>query len=394
MDRTRNPYTPNAGAQPPFLAGRRVQLEDFGILLQRLALGRPERALVVTGLRGVGKTVLLREYEQIANSYGWTAVTGEVSKNTSFETQLAMLARKALFQVSPKAKWGAKAKRAAAVIKSFSLSVQPDGSLTAGLDVDPAFGAADTGQLIDDLPDVFEAIGEAARERGSGVVFLFDEIQFLSAMELEALLAAVHRAVHRRLPVTFSGAGLPQVPGLAGDAKSYAERLLRYVSIQELAKDDALRAVAQPAEDESVPFDAAAAEAVYHYSQGYPYFIQEYGRAAWNVAPGPGISLEDVEAARVEVEAELDESYFRTRVQRSTKEELRYMRAMAELGAEEQKAAEVAEVLGKTSEQVAPLRARLINKGLLFTPRFGFAKFTVPQFDVFMKRYMDLDGEN
>jgi hypothetical protein len=371
-----------------------VQIEDFDVLLKRLSSGKAEKSIAITGLRGVGKTVLLREYERRAAELGWTAVTAEVSKNTNFGPQLATLARKALLQVSPRARWGERAQRAAGVIKSFSLTVQPDGSLTGGLDVDPEHGFADTGTLIDDLPDVFEAIGEAARERRTGVVFLFDEIQFLSAAELEALLAAIHRTVQKGLPVTFSGAGLPQLPGLAGDAKSYAERLLRYVPIEELKEQDALDAIVTPAADEGVEFEADAATAVYVYSEGYPYFIQEYGRAAWNVAEGESITLDDVNVAKEEVETELDESFFKTRVQRSTKEELRYMRAMAELGPEEQKAADVAEVLGKTSEQVAPLRARLISKGLLYTPRFGYAKFTVPQFDRFMTRYMSLGAES
>lgn len=359
-------------------------------MLKRLAAGRPEKAMVVTGLRGVGKTVLLRSYEDQADALGWRAVSAEVSKSTAFGPQLAALVRKALFQVSPRARWDARAKHAAGIVKSFSLTVQPDGSLTGGLDVDPEYGFADTGVLIDDLPDVFEAIGEAARDRGTGVVFLLDEIQFLSAQELEALLASVHRATQRKLPVTFSGAGLPQLPGLAGDAKSYAERLLRYVAIEELGEGDALDAIITPAAQEGVVFEAAAAQAVVRYTEGHPYFIQEFGRAAWNVAEGPTVTLADVEAALIEVETELDESFFKTRVQRSTKEELRYMRAMAELGPEAQKAGAVAEVLGKTSEQVAPLRSRLISKGLLYTPDFGYAKFTVPQFDRFMKRYMPL----
>ncbi|MES2169795.1 MAG: ATP-binding protein [Actinomycetota bacterium] len=394
MDRARNPYTPNAGAQPPVLAGRRDQIEDFDVLLKRLSNGKSEKSLAITGLRGVGKTVLLREYENRASELGWTAVTAEVSKNTPFAPQLATLARKALFQISPSARWGERAKQAAGVIKSFSLSVQPDGSLTGGLDVDVQHGFADSGALVTDLPDVFEAIGQAARERGTGVVFLFDEIQFLTAIELEALLASIHRAVQKGLPVTFSGAGLPQLPGLAGDAKSYAERLLRYISIEELSEADALEAIVTPAAHEEIHFEANAANAVYRYSEGYPYFIQEYGRSAWNVAQGDTITLADVEAAKVEVETELDESFFKTRVQRSTREELRYMRAMAELGPEEQKAADVAEMLGKTSEQVAPLRARLISKGLLYTPRFGYAKFTVPQFDRFMMRYMSLGQDS
>jgi hypothetical protein len=277
------------------------------------------------------------------------------------------------------------------VLKSFSLTVQPDGTLTTGLDVETQAGLADTGNLNDDLADVFEAVGNAAAEGARGVVFLFDEIQFLSKVELEALIGAVHRTVQRQLPVTFAGAGLPQLPGLAGDAKSYAERLFRFPMIGELDDEAAADALVEPARAEGVEFEDGAVRRILDYTEGYPYFIQEFGRAVWNIADGPDVvTAADADAARSVVEAELDESFFRSRIQRSTAEERRYMRAMAELGSDAQKASDVAEVLGKASEQVAPLRARLISKGLLYTPRYGYAKFTVPQFDRFMRRHMEL----
>jgi hypothetical protein len=391
MDRAKNPYTPNAGAPPPYLAGRGMELEEFRLLLRRLANGYTEKSLVITGLRGVGKTVLLLEYQTVAAEENWVAVDAEVSKTTPFGPQMANLARRALLKLSPRARWGERARSAAAVLKSFSLTVQPDGSLTGGLDVEAAAGQADTGNLGDDLADVFEAVGKAAAERDRGVVFLFDEIQFLSKQELEALIGAVHRTVQRKLPITFAGAGLPQLPGLAGDAKSYAERLFKFPLIGELPEGPATEALVEPARRQGADFEEEAVARVLEYTEGYPYFIQEFGRAVWNLAEGPIITGEDAESALELVEAELDESFFRTRIQRSTIEERRYMRAMAELGPDAQKAADVAQVLNKTSEQVAPLRARLINKGLLYTPRYGFAKFTVPQFDRFMRRYMELD---
>jgi hypothetical protein len=392
MDRARNPYTPNAGAPPRYLAGRRAEVEDFRVLLKRLGNGYTEQSLVVTGLRGVGKTVLLGEYQRIAAEENWVPVDAEVSKNTPFAPQMANLARRALLQTSPRARWGDRARRAAAILKSFSLTVQPDGTLTAGLDVEAEPGQADTGNLNDDLADVFEAIGHAASECSRGVVFLFDEIQFLSKAELEALIGAVHRTVQRQLPVTFAGAGLPQLPGLAGDAKSYAERLFKFPMIGELDSEAAAEALTEPARIEGVAYERGAIKRIIEYTEGYPYFIQEFGRAVWNLADGPTVSADDADGAVTLVEAELDESFFRSRIQRSTAEERRYMRAMAELGPDAQKAADVAEVLDKASEQVAPLRARLINKGLLYTPRYGFAKFTVPQFDRFMRRHMGLDA--
>ena len=394
MDRARNPYTPNAGAPPRFLAGRAQEIEDFRVLLRRLANGYTEHSVIITGLRGVGKTVLLGQYERIAEDENWVPVVAEVSKNTPFGPQIANLSRRALFQVSPKARWGQRAAQAAAVIKSFSLSVQADGAMTAGLDVEPAWGTADTGSLNDDLADVFQAIGEAAAEKKRGVVFLFDEIQFLAKAELEALIGAVHRTVQRQLPVTFAGAGLPGLPGLAGNAKSYAERLFKFSSIGQLPRAAAVQAIVEPAKGEGVTFQPEAIEFILAYTQGYPYFIQEFGRAAWNTADGPVITLVDAEDALSQVESELDGSFFQARVQRTTPDELRYMRAMAELGSAEQKASDVAAVLHKTSEQLGPIRSRLIAKGLLYTPRFGYAKFTVPQFDRFMRRHMTLDIES
>jgi hypothetical protein len=311
LDRARNPYTPNAGAPPRYLAGRRTEVEDFRILLKRLGGGYTEQSLVVTGLRGVGKTVLLGEYQKIATEEGWVAVDAEVTKSSPFGPQIANLARRALLQISPRARWNERAKAAGAVVKSFSLTVRPDGSLTAGLNVDAEAGRADTGNLNDDLPDVFEAIGSAALDRGSGVVFLFDEIQFLSRPELEALIGAVHRTVQRQVPVTFAGAGLPQLPGLAGEAKSYAERLFKFPMIGELPGEEAAAALVEPARAEGVEVDPGAIEMIVDYTEGYPYFLQEFGRAVWDVAEGPTITATDAESARALVEAELDESFFR-----------------------------------------------------------------------------------
>lgn len=264
-----------------------------------------------------------------------------------FGPQIANLARRALLSISPKARWGDRGRRAAAVVKSFSLTVQPDGRLVAGLDLDAEPGRADTGNLNDDLADLFEAIGEAAADQGRGVVFLFDEIQFLSKAELEALIHAVDRTVQRQLPVTFAGAGLPQLPGLAGDAKSYAERLFKFPMIGELPMGAAAETLTEPARLEGVEYELEAVSAIVTYTEGYPYFVQEFGRAVWNLAQGPKITVGDARATEDLVEAELDESFFRARVQRSTPEELRYMRAMAELGSEAQKAAEVADVFGR-----------------------------------------------
>lgn len=249
---------------------------------------------------------------------------------------------------------------------------------------------ADSGNLADDLTDVFVALGQAAEEHGKGVVFILDEVQFLSLREFEALIAALHKTVQRRLPITLVAAGLPQLPELAGEAKSYAERLFRFPTVDSLGPDEARKALVEPARDLGVSYENDAVEEIMAYTEGYPYFIQEYGSVVWNFAAATPISRADVHDAREAVEAKLDESFFRVRADRTTDAELKYLRAMAELGPEAQLAGDVAAVLGRKSTSLGPTRARLIEKGLLWTPSHGYAAFTVPQFDRYMKRTYEL----
>src|SRR5581483_3342203 len=353
--------------------------------------GYPEQSLLITGLRGVGKTVLLGAFEGRAQNSGWVTVSAEISKDDELGPRIANLVRRALFQVAPKASWTDRVKRAAGVLKSFSLTIASDGSVTAGVDVEAVEGLADTGTLSDDLTDLLVALGEGAKERETGVVFLLDEVQFLRAREFEALIAALHRTVQRQLPITLVGAGLPQLPRLAGEAKSYAERLFRFPQIGRLSPPEAEVALAQPASDLGVAFDPDAIDVIVEYTEGYPYFIQEYGKIVWNLAPeGEPISSSIAEEAQRAVEAKLDESFFRVRAERTTELELRYLRAMAELGPGEQTAGEVAEMMGRKSEQLGPTRARLIDKGLIYTTGHGRGAFTVPQFDRYMRRNYEL----
>jgi hypothetical protein len=386
MDPRLNPYTPNAGARPPLIAGRDDELAGFDVLLARLARGYTEQSMIVTGLRGVGKTVLLGEFREKAEAQGWAAVEAEITKQVDFGPRMAQLARRALLHVTPKERWKERARRAAGIIKSFTLTVSSNGALTAGLDVDPVAGLADSGQLADDLADVFVALGEAARDQRIGVVFLFDEVQYLSLVQLEALIGALHRTVQRALPVTLVGAGLPQIPRLAGEAKSYAERLFRFPQIGSLPPAEATEALVAPAGELGAAYRANAAAAIVKYTEGYPYFIQEYGKVVWDEADAMPFALAAVEVVRPLVEARLDASFFRVRAERVTAYELSYLRAMAELGPGPQKASEVAGVLGRESAQVGPTRSRLIDKGLLYTPGYGLAAFTVPQFDRYLRR--------
>jgi hypothetical protein len=390
MDPRENPYTPNAGARPPALAGREAELERFDVLLHRLARGHAEQSMIITGLRGVGKTVLLDEFRRMAEAAGWASVEAEITKTLDFPARIAQLVRRALLQIAPKERWKDRTRNAAAVLKSFSLTVKPDGSISAGLGVEALRGLGDTGDLSEDLSDLLVALGEAAEEGGKGVVFLLDEIQFLDAASFEALIAALHKTVRRSLPVTLSAAGLPQMPRLAGEAKSYSERLFRFPTIGELPRDAAREALAAPAAELMVEYSDAAMAFVIEYTQGYPYFLQEYGKVLWDEASTSPIDVEDAREALPLVEARLDEGFFRVRAERTTPLELQYLRAMAELGTGPQRAGDVAAQLGKRAEQLGPTRSRLIDKGLLYTPSHGLAAFTVPQFDRYLRRTYEI----
>jgi hypothetical protein len=388
MDPRRNPYTPNAGARPPVLAGRGDELATFDLLLDRLEAGYTEQSMIITGLRGVGKTVLLGEFRSRAEDADWAVVELEVAKHDddAFGRILAREIRRALFAIAPSRRWREKARRAASILKSFSLTVGADGAMTAAMDVEALEGSGDSGMLDADLSDLLVALGEAARDHETGVIFLLDEIQFLSPKQLEALIASMHRTVQRALPVTLVAAGLPQLPELAGEAKSYAERLFKFPEIGSLSAADAARAITEPATREGVSFASLAVTRIYEYTEGYPYFIQEFGKASWDLADGPTIVASDVERAQHEVEDKLDSSFFRVRLDRTTELERAYLRAMAELGPTPQAAGDVAALLERTSQQCGPTRARLIEKGLLYTPTYGYAAFTVPQFDRYLKR--------
>ena len=388
MDPLENPYTPNAGAIPPVLVGRDDQISTFDLLLARLRRGRTEQSMIVTGLRGVGKTVLLGTFRDKAEDDNWAVIEIEVSKHDDahFRLQLSQEFRRALLAISPRSKWRDRTQSAAGVLRSFTLSIDPDGRITAGLGVDAAEGKADSGSLELDLTDLVVSVGEAARQHETGVLILLDEIQFLSKLQLEAVVMAIHKAVQRSLPITMVGAGLPQIAELAGEAKSYSERLFKFPEIGRLSIDDATTALQDPASEQGVTFTDDALVAAYEATGGYPYFIQELGYAAWPLADDNVVTSEDIADAERVFEAKLDASFFRVRLDRTSDLERAYLRAMAQLGPEPQLASDVASLLHRTSEQCGPTRSTLIQKGLLYTPQHGYASFTVPHFDRFMKR--------
>lgn len=383
-----NPYTPNAGAEPQAIVGRDDQLESFDLLLARIERGRTEQSMIITGLRGVGKTVLLGQFRTKALEHDWVVVEVEVSKHDEhdFRRNMASRLRTALLELSPKVRWTDRFRHAAGVLKSFTISMDPTGSWSAGFDVEAAEGYADHANLAQDLTDVFLALGAAAREQEKGIVLLLDEVQFLNKQQLEALIEALHKMVQRKLPITMVGAGLPQIAELAGDAKSYAERLFKFPQLGNLSHDDARSALLRPAESEGATFTSDALDEAVAITGGYPYFVQELGYAVWTVAEGPEITLEDVRAAVPAYESKLDASFFRVRLDRTTDLQRAYLRAMAQLGPSAQKAADVADLMGRPSTNLGPTRAELINMGLLYTPQHGYAAFTVPHFDRFLIR--------
>jgi len=396
LDREVNPYTPNAGAMPTALAGRDEYRDQFGLLLRRLQRGYTEKSMILTGLRGVGKTVLLNDFARQARTAGWRVIEIEIPRHDNdnwFRKQVAQGTRRALLSLSTPDRWRDRVRTALSVLKNFSISVDPDGKLTAGLDIKPVLGLGDADDLVHDMTDLFVSLGEAAQEEGTGVVFLVDGIQFLSALQLESLIMALHKTVQRALPVTMVGAGLPQIAKLSGDAKSYAERLFQFREIGALPDIDAQTALRAPAERERVSFTPDALTKCVEITEGYPYFIQEIGYAVWRVAAGTPITKRDVELAESDYISRLDESFFRVRLDRATPLEKSYMKAMSELGPNPHTAGDVAKLLGRTTQQLGGVRKGLIEKGLLYSPSdYGLAQFTVPQFDRFIMRTIpDLD---
>ena len=388
MDPRQNPYTPNAGATPPVLAGREHELEAFEILLERLSVGLTEQSLIVVGLRGVGKTVLLGEFRKRALDQRWRVVDVEIAKwdDEQLRRQLAREIRAALHKIGARGSWTRAVKRAVGVLKAFTVGIDPEGRLTVGLEGDLMSGYADSGAIDADIADLLVSVGEAARDQDTGIALLLDELHFLSRPQLEALILAVHKTVQRALPVTVAAAGLPHIHELVGKAKTYAERLFKFSTIGRLNDDEARHALREPADERGVDFTDDALNVAIDFSEGYPYFLQEFGQAAWSLAKANRITGKDAEQAMIIVEEKLDSGFFKVRLDRTTELQKAYLRAMAELGPEPQIAARVADQLGRTSQQCGPTRKQLIDKGLLYATEHGYAAFTVPKFDQYLKR--------
>lgn len=387
MDPIKNPFSPGAGSPPPELVGRDPVLTQARILLGRVAAGRPEKSLLLTGLRGVGKTVLLNEIERMALAHNYRTIAIEATEDKRLATLLVPYLRKLLFELNRLAGAGNKAKRALGVLRSFigSIKVSID-DVNIGLDIEPERGAADSGDLDIDLADVFVAVAEAAQERRTAVAVLIDEIQYFNHKELGALIMAMHKVQQKLLPIVLIGAGLPILPGLAGDSKSYAERLFAFPEIGALAREDAAKALNDPAQAAGVSFDADALDEIYRMTRGYPYFLQEWGYQTWNLVEASPITLHTVQQATDAVVPRLDKNFFRVRYDRLTPSEKNFLRAMAELGPGPQRTGDIAETLGVKINRLGPVRANLIKKGMVYSPAHGDMAFTVPLFDEFMVR--------
>jgi AAA ATPase domain len=388
MDQVLNPYNPGSGARPQELAGRAAEVQQLDVALQRLLIGRNGKSQLLTGLRGVGKTALLFEFGRVAARRGFIHEHIEVADDGRLPLRLAVALRKALLKLGGKKKVKGVNRRALGVLKAFTLTL-PDGESLL-LDVEAVPGSADSGDLASDLGGLFEEVGRAARAHDAGVFLTIDEMHHLPAATLEALVVGLHRVHQLGLPVVIAGAGLPSLPGLRGEARSYLEHMFRFRPLGPLAPDEGADALLLPAAAEGVGWKAGALTRMYEVTLGYPSFIQEFGKQAWDLAEDGSkvIRLSDVERSIPLATAELDEGFFRPRTGNTTAPERVYLRAMAELGPGVVRSGEVAALLSKKTTQVAPVRDTLMKKALCFSPRFNELAFTVPMFDQFMKRWI------
>ncbi len=389
MDPILNPYSPGAGMPPPELAGREDLLERVRITLERVRTRRPAKSILVVGLRGVGKTVLLLESSDYAESRGMLVTRVEAPESRSLPALLTPGLRTAMIKLARRSRARELARRALRALAGFAGALKVKyHDIELGLDLDPEPGLADNGDLELDLQALLEAVGEACLSADTGLAIFIDELQYVTENELAALIVALHRTAQRRLPVTLVGAGLPQLRGRMGHAKSYAERLFDFPEVGPLPPMAAAHAITKPARELGVEFREDAVEMVLGEAEGYPYFLQEWGKHVWDAAEGSPVTAQDVRSASASALATLDEGFFMVRFDRLTQAERRYLRAMAELGAGPHRSGEVAGQLGRGVTSLAPVRAKLIAKGMVWSPAHGDTAFTVPRFDGFMRRIM------
>jgi len=392
MDPVRNPFAPSAGRRPPELAGRDDILETALTLCRRTAIGRYARPMMLLGLRGTGKTVLLNEFRKLGETEGLLVSRIEAPEGASLGRLIIPEMLKVTRSLSGIAAARHLAVRGLRGLRNLAAGIRIEvAGISLGIEgaADPEPGLADSGDLVVDLPDLFEVIGSAARSAGKGWLLLIDEVQYLSPEDLSALIVSLHRVSQSDLPVAFAGAGLPQVARLAGDAKSYAERLFLYPGVGALDAQAAARAIRLPIENEGARITEQAVERIVSATRGYPFFIQEWGSKVWDISGGPTIMPADVDAAESPVIAALDDGFFKVRMDRLTRAETAFVAAMARLGDGPYPIGDIARELGRRTQALGPTRASIIHKGMIYSAEHGYLAFTVPLFADFMRRHAE-----
>lgn len=389
MDPRTNPYAPGAGTLPPELAGRDDIIEKAAIALDRFRSGLAARSLLLVGLRGVGKTVLLTRIAKEAEARDLVVITMEAPEKRSLPALLIPQIRTALLKLDKIAAAGELTKKALKTLGGFvgAMKVKYQ-DIEFGVDLGSEPGVADSGDLEHDLIELFTQIGRAAKEKGTAVVFFIDELQYVKEEQFGSLITALHKCAQDQLPIALIGAGLPQLVGHAGRAKSYAERLFEYPEIGPLRDSDGRKALVAPAAKLGVSYEEDALDEILTRTQAYPYFLQEWGKLCWHCAKNSPITRADAISASDLAISELDASFFRVRFERLTPAEKKYLRAMAELGPGPHRSGDIAHLLGKEVQTVAPTRSSLVNKGMIYSLSHGDNSFTVPLFDGYMKRVM------
>ena len=389
MDPRQNPYAPGAGTPPPELAGRDELIERAAVALDRIRAGKSARSFILQGLRGVGKTVLLNRIRLDAEARGIASVKVEAAEERSLPALLAPALRATLLRLSRGEMPRDNVLKGMRALASFAQALKGKyQDIEFSIDVDPQTGLADSSDLDTDLADLVLALGHAAGERATAIVLFIDEVQHVPEDQFASLMAALHGASQEQLPITMVAAGLPQLAGRTGDARSYAERLFEFASVDRLGEDDARDALVVPASREGVAYEPGAVSEILRQTSGYPYFLQEWGKQSWDVAEASPIGLDDARRATTGALAELDASFFRVRFDRLTPAQKRYMRAMAELGPGPHRSGDIARILNRQVTSVAPVRNALIAKGMIYSPAHGDTAFTAPLLDDFMKRIM------
>ncbi len=393
MNPVRNPFAPGAGTPPPELAGRDELLASLRVALERTRIGRPAKSAMLVGLRGVGKTVLLDRSRDEAEGLGIHTIRLEAPEGRSLPALLAPQLRQALLRLSQLEAAKDYAVRGLRALAGFASKLKLSyKDIEVGIDYEAEPGLADNGDLEHDLQALMEQAGLAAKAGGTALALFVDELQYVEEAQLAALITALHRMAQRQLPVVLVGAGLPQLRGQLGNAKSYAERLFDFIEIGPLPPEAAAQAIEKPLHDEGVAIEPAALQAILQVSKGYAYFLQVWGSHTWLAAEASPIGEAAVRKAGVTAVAALDEGFFRVRFDRCTPKEKKYLRAMAERGAGPHRSGDIAEVLGEKVSSLAPTRAALVTKGMVWSPTHGDTAFTVPMFDEFMNRIMPGDA--